>query len=384
MGRGEKTMTDNDALQISTPSIVPLLGLLGCFRFWECRSLGGRENLAAKDAKIVRGMSRMVYNGSMTETSTSTEPALWNPKKAAVYGFFVPPVGMLLHALNWRRLYVKQRERANLIWLFGYVIVMAGLMLLNIFDNAEHYHPRIPIVMASIVYSLLWGRFEAIRQIEYLREEKHLFTRNLFAPFGLGVIVVIGFTVIVGLFGCLKGGPKIYLQIWTDVYVSRNDDFGSIRAFNLLPGSNTVIEVSHTSGVTPENSTRHASFDTLLIALPDKSCLTVGAKYELDSTDNHVQYSAFTGRYAVCIDTNATAKAIVTVLSATKKAVNLRIECLIPCLWYHPLHDMDGETVTYEKTVHVTARFSIVDTHKKNNAKTPIVTYIAQEPDTND
>ena len=321
----------------------------------------------------------------MTETSTSTEPALWNPKKAAIYGFFVlPPVGMILHALNWRRLYVKQRERANLIWLFGYVIVMAGLLLLNIFDNAEYYHPRIPIVMASMVYSQLWESIEAIRQIEYLREEKQLFTRNLFAPFGLGVVVVIGFTVIVGLFGCLKSGPKIYHQIWTDVYVSRNDDFGSIWAFNLLPGSNTVIEVSHTSGVRPSNSTLHASFDTLLIALPDKSCLTVGAKYELDSTDNRVQYSEFTGRYAVCIDTNATAKAIVTVLSATKKAVTLHIECLIPCLWYHPLHDMDGETVTYEKAIVTTAKFNIVDTHKKIKAKPPIVTYIAQEPDTND
>ena len=143
-------------------------------------------------------MRRLVYNGSMTETSTSTEPALWNPKKAAIYGFFVlPPVGMILHALNWRRLYVKQREHANWIWSFGYVIVMAGLMWLNIFDLEEDYHPRIPIVMASMVYSLLWERFEAIRQIEYLREGKHLFTRNLFAPFGLGVIfiVVIVFTL---------------------------------------------------------------------------------------------------------------------------------------------------------------------------------------------
>ena len=231
-------------------------------------------------------MRRLVYNGSMTETSTSTEPALWNPEKAAILG--------------------------------------------------------------------------------------------------LGVVVVIGFTVIVGLSGCLKDGPKAFHQIWTDVNVLRNDDFGSIWAFNLLPGSNTVIEVSHTSGVRPSNSTLHASFDTLLIALPDKSCLTVGAKYELDSTDNHVQYSAFTGRYAVCIDTNATAKAIVTVLSATKKAVTLHIDCLIPCLWYHPLHDMDGETVTYEKAIVTTAKFNIVDTHKKIKAKPPIVTYIAQEPDTND
>ena len=30
---------------------APLSGLLGCFRFWECRSLGGWEVLAAKDAK---------------------------------------------------------------------------------------------------------------------------------------------------------------------------------------------------------------------------------------------------------------------------------------------------------------------------------------------
>ena len=134
----------------------------------------------------------------MTETSTSTEPALWNPKKAAVYGFFVlPPVGMLLHALNWRRLYVKQREHANLIWLFGYVIVMAGLLLLNIFDNAESYHPRIPIVMASMVYSQLWESIEAIRQIEYLREEKQLFTHNLFWPFSIGILALfsIGFSM---------------------------------------------------------------------------------------------------------------------------------------------------------------------------------------------
>jgi hypothetical protein len=132
----------------------------------------------------------------MTKSSTSTEPALWNPKKAAVYGFFVlPPVGMILHALNWRRLYVKQREHANWIWSFGCMIVMAGLKWLNVFDPEEYYH--IPIVMASMMYSLLWERFEAIRQIEYLREEKHLFTRNLFAPFGLGVvfIAVIAFTL---------------------------------------------------------------------------------------------------------------------------------------------------------------------------------------------
>ena len=146
----------------------------------------------------VRRKRRLLYNGSMSETSTSTEPALWNPKKAAVYGFFVlPPVGMLLHALNWRRLYVKQRERANLIWLFGYVIVMAGLMLLNIFDNAEFYHPRIPIVMVSMVYSQLWESIEAIRQIEYLREEKQLFTQNLFWPFFIGILALfaIGFSM---------------------------------------------------------------------------------------------------------------------------------------------------------------------------------------------
>ena len=51
--------------------------------------------------------------------------ALWNPKKAALYGFFLlPPIGMGLHALNWRRLYVKRHERANWIWLIGYVVVI--------------------------------------------------------------------------------------------------------------------------------------------------------------------------------------------------------------------------------------------------------------------
>ena len=41
---------------------VPLSGLLGCFRFWECRSLGGWENLAAKDAKERKESARYAPN----------------------------------------------------------------------------------------------------------------------------------------------------------------------------------------------------------------------------------------------------------------------------------------------------------------------------------
>ena len=41
---------------------APLLGLLGCFRFWECRSLGGREVLAAKDAKKRKESARPAPN----------------------------------------------------------------------------------------------------------------------------------------------------------------------------------------------------------------------------------------------------------------------------------------------------------------------------------
>ena len=37
---------------------APLLGLLGCFRFWECRSLGGWEVLATKNTKIHKESAR--------------------------------------------------------------------------------------------------------------------------------------------------------------------------------------------------------------------------------------------------------------------------------------------------------------------------------------
>ena len=41
-------------------------GLLGCFRFWECWSVGGWETLATKDAKDLRHRYRVLYNECMT------------------------------------------------------------------------------------------------------------------------------------------------------------------------------------------------------------------------------------------------------------------------------------------------------------------------------
>ena len=41
-------------------------GAACCFRFWECRSFGGREVLAAKDAKDLRHRYRVLYNECMT------------------------------------------------------------------------------------------------------------------------------------------------------------------------------------------------------------------------------------------------------------------------------------------------------------------------------
>lgn len=164
-------------------------------------------------------------------------------------------------------------------------------------------------------------------------------------------------------------------QIWPDGRVLRDAEFGSIWAFNIVPGSNTIIEVSHRSGPRPANSTKHASFDTLLIALPSKWCLNTGSHYELTSTDNRVLYSEFTGWQAVSLNTNATAKAVVTVLSAAEKTVCLHIECLLPCIWDNLLHPTDGEAVTFEKRISTTALFNVVDKKALCLSQSPIVTF---------
>lgn len=172
-----------------------------------------------------------------------------------------------------------------------------------------------------------------------------------------------------------EGKGQSVFQIWQESDFSRNENFGDILAFNIVPGSNYIVEVSHKSGPRPANSTEHASFDTLLIALPDKSCLTPGAKSELDSKDNRVHYSEFTGRYAISGETNATAKAVVTVLSVNKDTAKLHIECLIPCICYDPLHPANGETATFDKAIDITATFHIVDKHGLKLPQSPIVTW---------
>ena len=172
-----------------------------------------------------------------------------------------------------------------------------------------------------------------------------------------------------------EGNGQSVFQIWPESDFSRNEIYGDILAFNIVPGSNYIVEVSHTSGPRPANSTEHARFDTLLIALPDKSWLTPGAKSESDSKGGRVHYSEFTGRYAISGDTNATAKAVVTVLSATKDTAKLHIECLIPCIWYDPLHPANGKVATFEKTIDITAAFHIVDKHELRFPHSPIVTW---------
>ena len=42
---------------------APLSGLFGCFRFWECRSLGRREVLATKDTKVHKESAQRLPNG---------------------------------------------------------------------------------------------------------------------------------------------------------------------------------------------------------------------------------------------------------------------------------------------------------------------------------
>ena len=176
-------------------------------------------------------------------------------------------------------------------------------------------------------------------------------------------------------FGNREGKGQSVFQIWTETDFLRNENFGSILAFNIVSGSNYIVEVTHKSGPRPANSTEHARFDTLLIALPDKSCLTLGAKTELDSKDGRVLYSEFTGRYAIISDTNATAKAVITVLSTTKDNAKLHVECLIPCIWYDPLNSENGETAKYEKTIDLTAVFRIVDKHRLRPPQSPIVAW---------
>ncbi len=114
--------------------------------------------------------------------------SLWNPQKAASIGFFIlPAVGIFIHAMNWRRLYVKRRELTNWLWLAGYVLVISGSVLLKVLDCLCYYD--IPIVMVSMTYAVLWEKVEGHKQIEYAQKAGYEFDRNLFWPFFIGVLV---------------------------------------------------------------------------------------------------------------------------------------------------------------------------------------------------
>ena len=54
----------------------PLLGLFGCFRFWECRSLGGREILATKNTKSHKESARQAPNVVQWFHACSRRPEL--------------------------------------------------------------------------------------------------------------------------------------------------------------------------------------------------------------------------------------------------------------------------------------------------------------------
>ena len=126
---------------------------------------------------------------------TSERLSLWNPQKAANIGFFIlPAVGIFIHAMNWRRLYVKRRELTNWLWLVGYVVAISGSVLLKVLDCLCYYD--IPIVMVSMTYAVLWEKVEGNKQIEYVQKAGHEFDRNLFWPFFIGVLMAF----IMGLF----------------------------------------------------------------------------------------------------------------------------------------------------------------------------------------
>lgn len=161
-------------------------------------------------------------------------------------------------------------------------------------------------------------------------------------------------------------------QIWQVGHVIRDDNYGNIFAFFIVPGSNNIVEVSHVNAHTDKNDSKHGTFDSLLIELPNEGCLTNSPS---DYMPAKILYSAFTGRYAVCIDTNSTPKAIISVISCTEQNAMLDIDCSIPCIWYNPLHPESNETATFEKHIYVKAMFNVVNKDALCYPQSPIVTF---------
>ncbi len=160
-------------------------------------------------------------------------------------------------------------------------------------------------------------------------------------------------------------------QIWQDGHVLRDDNYGNISGFIIVPGSNYIVEVSHVNESRRKKTTRHGIFDSLLIELPDESCLTNSRSVYMPT---NILYSAFTGRRAISIDTNSPPRAIVSILSCMEQHAMLDIDCYIPCIWYNPLHPIREEMATFEKHICIQAVFNIVDKHSKTPLQSPIVT----------
>lgn len=215
--------------------------------------------------------------------------------------------------------------------------------------------------------------------------KRNTMTRQLhFAPFALfGVLLLLS---PLPFASCARVGNEVddmgqkISQVWPECRIVRDDNFGSILGFIIIPGSDYIVELSQRSGPRSANSTTHSSFSSLLIALPNKSCLTVGTRTEVYSTENRVFYSEFDGWFATSNYTNAMGKATVTVLSITEQSVTIHIKCSIPCIWYNPLHPMNGETVIFGKTIEVTAPFPIVDKQALKRPQSPIVSFCEAGP----
>ena len=96
---------------------------------------------------------------------TNRERALWDPTKAAWIGFFVfPPIGIIVHALNWKALGINRRVLINWIWLAGYGVYVVVIICIKCF---EFDRMQVPALITNILFSECWWKFEAERQIVF-------------------------------------------------------------------------------------------------------------------------------------------------------------------------------------------------------------------------
>ena len=196
-------------------------------------------------------------------------------------------------------------------------------------------------------------------------------TKRRLTILGLAIIVfALAICLAVELGGC-EGNKITICNIWPESSVWTNDLYGSIVAFSLSQGSNCIVEVSRIGKTWSENTTAHSRFESLLIILPDFVRLNTGSCMELSSTNGNVRYSGFNGRFAMKINRNSEAKALVTVTGIERNGVRLHVACDIPCVAYDPLHV--ERMSTFDKSMEVGGFFARGDVTKPNQKASPIV-----------